>query len=188
MNFEIHLRLCSYSKQQSHIDVSEFDLKYNAASLPNPPHALRKKHNGKNKDLQKELFKNKKVLLFYDKCVADILEKIEEKKQMILKQSAQTDSDLRKINSSEITAEMFDEDYKEERISTEIDSIESNNDIEYFDNEIQNEDKKTKFILLQVAVGCHAGKHRSVAIVDRLSKNEILKEIITKCVVIHVDI
>lgn len=84
-------------------------LRYNAASLPNPPRKLRL-HNGCNKDLQREFFKDKRVVAFYERVVADALA------------------------------------YR-----------------------CEHDDDDTELV---VAIGCHAGRHRSVALVDRLSRDE----------------
>ena len=58
----------------SNSDGDENILRFNAANLPNPPHALRKRHDGRNKDLQKEFFKDKRVLAFYENVIEQILE------------------------------------------------------------------------------------------------------------------
>lgn len=107
---EIHFM--SFGRENRIIPGNETTLVFNAANLPNPPHSLRKKHDGRNKDLQKEFFKDKRVLAFYDKIVQETLELI-------------------KNQTPDVT-------------------------LEY----------------ITIAIGCHSGRHRSVALVEKLFKDD----------------
>jgi RNase adaptor protein for sRNA GlmZ degradation len=178
----INVRLFSFSRNNGMLDRTGYDIVANAANLPNPPRSTRVKHTGLNKDLQKDFFRIKQVEAFYQALLTEIIELVEKRTiqvELELKKQAQAIE----AKEKEIEEEELFIVAQEEKEIIDIDDQSISDD--------DNDDKEVEYgvnidsYCVRVAVGCFAGKHRSVAIVDRLSRDERLKDVVAKVKVHH---
>ncbi|KAL6077110.1 DNA mismatch repair protein MutS, variant 2 [Balamuthia mandrillaris] len=144
--------------------------RFNLRGLENPPSSMLKRLTGLDKDLQKEVFAFKKTQNLYEEHVHTICQHIE-RFMMLHNQEADEDATTNAKEEEEEEeeeeggggegGEVKYDDEEEDREEGEEDEEEGDDD---------GEEEEDRHLIMAFGFGCQRGRHRSVAFVERLSK------------------
>eukprot|EP01118_Nematostelium_gracile_P010711 TRINITY_DN3731_c0_g1_i2.p1 TRINITY_DN3731_c0_g1~~TRINITY_DN3731_c0_g1_i2.p1 ORF type:complete len:198 (-),score=56.45 TRINITY_DN3731_c0_g1_i2:131-724(-) len=142
-----------------HGPPSETIKNFNVRKFPNPPSAMRKSRTGLNKELSQQLFSIAKAEELYQALKAEILDFIQERN---ISDGSTQESDLSDDSKEE-------EKPPQEEPLPISDSEEPDDDelIEKINNRLHFDSDEDDDQALKIGIGCHSGKHRSVAIIER---------------------
>jgi hypothetical protein len=160
----------------------------NLRKFANPPASMRRRGlTGLDSELQAAVWAAPKAELHYAKVRTDVVALLTERLRALLvpapdslgteeaeagagEDDSEHDSDKKNEDDSDEDEDSDDEDSDDEDSSEEDEE-------EVDDEEGEEEDEEADVVVIAIGLGCEKGKHRSVAVVERLLREECLRTI-----------
>ena len=154
----------------------------NLRKFANPPASMRRRGlTGLDSELQAAVWAAPKAELHYAKVRTDVVALLTERLRALLSapdnnlgtEEAEAGAGAEEDDSEDNSEEKNEGEEDEDEDSDDEDSEEEEED----DEEGEEEDEEADVVVIAIGLGCEKGKHRSVAVVERLLREECLRTI-----------
>ena len=149
---------------------------FNLRRLQNPPSHMLKRLTGLDKELQRSVFEFEKTQTSYSQWIEEV--------NLLLTQTLE-----KQFTHSEKSGKDHDEDKDEQGVNDEDEDGKNEEEGDADEDEDVGEDEAEErndseseeddgVVRIRFGFGCHSGRHRSVAVVERLSKESCFQRVV----------